>query len=189
MKIFKYILIAGLVALGLSSCSKDYLDTAPTAETGTATAFETTENVKLAINGCARVMMNQYLSTQGMCGEGCIKMWYGNYPGQDFFVNLPGWASLINQNVHDTPNSLYTYYPWFYYYKLISNANSVILNVDDAEGIEADKQFLKAQGLTFRAYAYMMLAQIYCKRWVDSDNGSCPGLVLRLDESVGDLPL
>ena len=35
----------------------------------------------------------------------------------------------------------------------------------------------------------MMLAQIYCKRWVDSENGSCPGLVLRLDESVGDLPL
>ena len=54
MKIFKYILIAGVVALGLSSCSKDYLDTAPTAETGTATAFETTENVKLAINGRPR---------------------------------------------------------------------------------------------------------------------------------------
>ena len=64
MKIFKYLLIAGIAALGLSSCSSDYLDTAPTAETGTATAFETTDNVKLAINGCARVMMNQYLGTQ-----------------------------------------------------------------------------------------------------------------------------
>ena len=113
MKIFKYLLIAGIAALGLSSCSSDYLDTAPTAETGTATAFETTDNVKLAINGCARVMMNQYLGTQGMCGEGCIKMWYGNYPGQDFYVNLNGWALLINQNNHDTPTSLYTYYPWF----------------------------------------------------------------------------
>lgn len=189
MKILRYFLIAGIAALGLSSCSGDFLDTAPTAETGTATAFETTENVKLAINGCARVMMNQYLSTQGMCGEGCIKMWYGNYPGQDFYVNLPGWATLINQNNHDTPTSLYTYYPWFYYYKLISNANSVILHVDEAEGVENDKQFLKAQALTFRAYSYMMLAQIYCKRWVDSDNGNCPGLVLRLNEDVGDLGL
>lgn len=189
MKNFKYILIAAIAALGMSSCSGDFLDTAPTAETGTATAFETTENVKLAINGCARVMMNQYLSTQGMCGEGCIQMWFGNYPGQDFYLNLPGWALLINQNNHDTPTSQYTYYPWFYYYKLISNANSVIMNVDDAEGSEAEKQFLKAQGLTFRAYSYMMLAQFYCKRWVDSDNGNCPGLVLRLDESVGDLPL
>lgn len=189
MKNFKYILIAAIAALGMSSCSSDYLDTAPTAETGTATAFETTDNVKLAINGCARVMMNQYLSTQGMCGEGCIQMWYGNYPGQDFYVNLNGWALLINQNNHDTPTSQYTYYPWFYYYKLISNANSVIMHVDEAEGVEADKQFLKAQALTFRAYAFTMLAQIYCKRWVDSDNGNCPGLVLRLNEDVGDLPL
>ena len=189
MKIFKYLLIAGIAALGLSSCSSDYLDTAPTAETGTATAFETTDNVKLAINGCARVMMNQYLGTQGMCGEGCIKMWYGNYPGQDFYVNLNGWALLINQNNHDTPTSLYTYYPWFYYYKLISNANSIIMHVDEAAGVEADKEFLKAQALTFRAYSYMMLAQIYCKRWVDSDNGNCPGLVLRLNEDVGELGL
>jgi len=189
MKNLKYYLIAGITALGLASCSSDFLDTVPTAETGTATAFETTENVKLAINGCARVMMNQYLSTQGMCGEGCIKMWYGNYPGQDFYVNLPGWSTLINQNNHDTPNSIYTYYPWFYYYKLISNANSVIMHVDEASGIEADKQFLKAQALTFRAYAYMMLSQIYCKRWVDSDNGNCPGLVLRLNEDVGELGL
>ncbi len=189
MKKFKYFLIAGVAALGLASCSGDYLDTAPTAETGTATAFETTDNVKLAVNGCARVMMNQYLSTQGMCGEGCIQMWYGNYPGQDFYVNLNGWALLINQNNHDTPTSLYTYYPWFYYYKIISNANTIVLHVDDAQGLEAEKKFLKAQALTFRAYSYMMLAQIYCKRWVDSDNGNCPGLVLRLDEEVGDLNL
>ena len=189
MNKIKYFLIAGVAALGLSSCSSDFLETAPTAETGTATAFETTANVKLAINGCARVMMNQYLGTQGMCGEGCIMMWYGNYPGQDFYVNLNGWSLLINQNNHDTPTSQYTYYPWFYYYKLISNANTIVAHVDEAEGIEADKQFLKAQALTFRAYAYTMLAQIYCKRWVDSNNGEAPGLVLRLDESVGDLPL
>ena len=59
MNKIKYFLIAGVAALGLSSCSSDFLETAPTAETGTATAFETTANVKLAINGCARVMMNQ----------------------------------------------------------------------------------------------------------------------------------
>jgi len=190
MKIFKYLLIAGIAALGLSSCSSDYLDTAPTAETGTATAFETTENVKLAINGCARVMMNQYLSTQGMCGEGCIQMWYGNYPGQDFYVNLNGWALLINQNNHDTPTSLYTYYPWFYYYKLISNANSIIFcfqTTPPTEKLPGENDFMMAQAKTFRAYAYLMLSQLYCKRWVDSNNGDCPGLVLRLDESIGDL--
>ena len=64
MNKFKYFLIAGVAALGLSSCSSDFLDTAPTAETGTATVFESTDNVKIAVNGCSRVMMNQYLGTQ-----------------------------------------------------------------------------------------------------------------------------
>ena len=134
-------------------------------------------------------MMNQYLSTQGMCGEGCIMMWYGNYPGQDFYVNLNGWALLINQNNHDTPTSSYTYYPWFYYYKIIGNANTIVERIDGAEGTQEDRDFIKAQALTFRAYSFFMLTQLYCKRWVDSDNGNCPGLVLRLDESMGDYPL
>ena len=103
MNKIKYFLIAGVVALSLSSCSEDFLDTAPTAETAPSAVFEASKNVKLAINGCARVMMNQYLSTQGMNGEGTIQMWYGNYPGQDFYVNLNGWALLINHNNHDTP--------------------------------------------------------------------------------------
>lgn len=189
MKSFKYLLLAGVAALALSSCSGDFLDTAPTAETGTATAFENVENARLALNGCSRVMMNQYLGTQGMCGEGCIQMWYGNYPGQDFYVNLNGWALLINHNNHENPTSIYLYYPWFYYYKLISNANTIILHIDEAEGSEAERNFIKAQALTYRAYAFTMLSQIYCKRWVDSNNGNVPGLVLRLDESTGDCPL
>ena len=190
MNKIKYFLIAGVVALSLSSCSEDFLDTAPTAETAPSAVFEASKNVKLAINGCARVMMNQYLSSQGFNGEGTIQMWYGNYPGQDFYVNLNGWALLINQNNHDTPTSSYTYYPWFYYYKLISNANSIIVGIEvnqPTEKLPGENEFLMAQAKTFRAYAFFMLSQIYCKRWVDSNNGECPGLVLRLDESIGDL--
>ena len=194
MKKIKYFLIAGVAALALSSCSSDFLDTEPTAETGTSAVFESTANVKLAINGCSRVMMNQYLGTQGMNGEGTIQMWFGNYPGQDFYVNLPGWALLINQNNHDTPTSQYTYYPWYYYYKLISNTNTILAHMEEVpdegkEDLKKEKLFLTAQALTFRSYAFSMLAQIYCKRWVDSNNGECPGLVLRTDESLGDWPL
>ena len=189
MNKIKYMLLAGVAALGLSSCSGDFLNTEPTAEAGITTVFENTDNAKYAVNGLARIMMNQYLGTQGMCGEGCIKMWYGNYPGQDFYVNLNGWALLINQNNHDTPTSSYTYYPWFYYYQIIGNANTIVERIDGAEGTQEDRDFIKAQALTFRAYSFFMLTQLYCKRWVDSDNGNCPGLVLRLDESMGDYPL
>ena len=112
MNKIKYFLIAGVAALGLSSCSSDFLNTEPTAETGTSAVFESTANVKLAINGCARVMMNQYLSTQGMNGEGTILNWYGTFTGNDAQkCNQTSWAALWNSTYHLRKSSVYLYYP------------------------------------------------------------------------------
>ena len=155
----------------------------------TPKTFETIEDVEQAIDGCAEAMMKQYLVTQGFSGEGGIMMFYGNYPGQDFYVDAQGWAPLINHQYYEITSSKYNYYPWYYYYGLIDSANRVILHYDEPEGNEAKKQFLKAQALTFRAYAYTMLSQLYCERWVDTNAGAASGLKLRLDESTADLPV
>lgn len=37
-----------------TSCSSDYLDLKPNSSTSTETIFETTENVKLAVNGLSK---------------------------------------------------------------------------------------------------------------------------------------
>jgi len=185
LKISAILLIGGL----LGSCSKSYLDQTPTSDVSSVTVFETTDNVKLAVNGLAKLMTIQYLSSQGFNGEGTIKMYYGNYPGGDFTVNLPGWASIINGTYNTNNTTIYDYYPWYYYYKIISNANAIILGVDAASGSDEQKAFLKAEALTYRAYCYMMLVQIYSNRWSDSNNGASDGVVLRLDESIGDLAM
>ncbi len=179
-----------LLGVGLlsASCASDYLDTTPESSAGTSTIFESAENAQMAINGICRLMCNQYLSTQGMNGEGTIKSWYGNFTGNDLQKsNQTGWATLWNSDYHERNTSIYDYYPWFYYYKLISNANAIVLNIDNASGSESLKNFVKAQALTFRAYSYFMLSQLYCKRWVDSNGGATRGLPLRLDMSQGEL--
>ncbi len=172
-----------------NACSDDYLDTVPTAETATSTIFESTQNAALAINGINKLMTMQYLSSQGFNGEGTIKMYYGNYPGNHFYVNLPGWASIINSDYHENISSTYLYYPWYYYYRIIGNANSVLAYIDNATGPKEEKEFIKAQALTFRSYGFLMLSQLYCARWKDSNNGASNGLVLRIDTSTGDQPL
>lgn len=169
------------------SCSKSYLDTKPTDAVGLESVFETTTNAKLAINGLAKMMTNQYLQSQGFNGEGTIKMWYGNYPGADFYVYLPGWAPIINATINENTTSIYNYYPWYYYYKIIGNANTILGRIDAAEGQDSEKQFIKAQALTFRAYCYMMLIQLYGNRWSDSQNGTTKAVALRLDESTGEI--
>ena len=188
--IFKSILFAGIAGLMMVSCSEDYLETSPQSSTSPATIFESVENAKLAVNGLSCMMTHQYLGTQGMNGEGTIKTWYGNYPGNDFQkCNLTGWSNTINGNYHANVSSSYDVYPWYYYYKLIGNANQIICNIDAAEGADNEKNFIKAQALVFRAYSFLMLSQLYCHRWMDTNGGSDTGIVLRIDTSTGDQAL
>lgn len=185
----KYIVLLSIAALGFTACEKTYLETKPEDQTGTSTILGSTENAEMAINGICKAMTNQYLSTQGLNGEGTILNWYGTFTGNDAQKsNQTGWAPLWNSTYHLNKSSIYLYYPWFYYYKLISNANAIICNIDAASGTETDKEFLKAQALTFRAYSFFRLTQLYCHRWKD-EQGNCPGIVLRLDQSTGDFPL
>ncbi|MBR5204243.1 MAG: RagB/SusD family nutrient uptake outer membrane protein [Bacteroidaceae bacterium] len=172
----------------VSSCADDYLDTMPESSTATGTIVESVENAKMAINGICRMMSTQYLSSQGFNGEGTIKTWYGNYPGNDFQKsNLTGWSPIINSTYMERNTASYDYYPWFYYYKLIVNANAILVNMENMTGSDSDKNFIKAQALTFRAYSYFMMSQLYCYRWVDSNNGASRGLPLRLDLSTGEI--
>lgn len=188
MKLKNILSITAAAAL-LTACSADYLNTLPQSSIDTGTTFETTENARMAINGLCLMMTQQYLNQQGVNGEGTIKTWYGNYPGNDFQkCNLTGWADIINgTSFLERNSSLYCYYPWFYYYKLIGNANRIVTNIDHAAGPEAERLFIRAQALTVRAYAYLMLSQLYCHRWADSNQGASRGLPLRTDVTDGDL--
>lgn len=188
----KYIFNLSVLFAGLffwASCSSDYLNTSPQSSITPSLVFDDTEGAKLAVNGICRLMVKQYFSQQGYNGEGTIKLYHGNYPGTHFYVNQTGFRNTINHGYFENTSTMHAYYPWYYYYRIIGNANALIANIDAANGSEADKAYIKAQGLSFRAYGYMMLVQFYCNRWSDSNNGQGKGVVLRLDESTDEMPL
>lgn len=188
-KIFKvFFLSAALLAIGVS-CAPEYLETTPESSTSPNTIFETTGNARLAVNGICKMMISQYWSTQGLNGEGTIKTWFGNFGNDLQRCNQTGWANLWNHQYNRNASSTYCTYPWYYYYKMIGNANQIIVNIDDAEGPDNEKQFIKAQALTFRAHAYAQLAMIYGYRWQDANAQSQPCVVLRLDTSIDGKPL
>ena len=187
MKYIKFIALAGVLTLG--SCSSDYLDTAPTNKVDSDLVYATTKNAKMAINGIARLMTNQYES-QGFNGEGTIKLYYGELSGTAL-TNPVGAASqtqILMQNNANNSVRL-NYYPWHYYYGLIANANLLLAHIDNAAGPEKERQELKAQAYTYRAYSYYMLAQIYGNRWADSSNGSTPAVVLKTSAENEKLPV
>lgn len=176
-----------LAALTLGACSENYLDT----ESNNAEKrliLSNTSNIAMAVNGLSKMMSTQYLKTQGMNGEGTILTLYGNFHGNDFQkCDFTLWLQMTNLDFVENSTSIYDYYPWYYYYKILGNANAIISNVDAATGPDNEKRFLKAQALTFRAYCFFRLSQLYSKRWADSNNGASRGVVLRLDESTGNM--
>ena len=185
-KLFAGSLLAGMMLV--SSCAGDYLDTAPTDSTGATDAVGTTANAMKALNGIAKIMTTQHsYFGGGFAGENNIMIQYESYPSENYNYNLyaSGWSSIFNQEFHTRTNSIYDAYAWYYYYTIAGNANTILANIDNAEGTEAERNFVKASALTFRAYAFEKLVHYYCWRWQDSNNGASQGIVLRLDESTG----
>ena len=66
---YKFLILSILsLGLGLSSCEKDYLNTAPTGSVDAGAAFATTKNAAAAINGIYRAMIVRYQGSQGHSG-------------------------------------------------------------------------------------------------------------------------
>ena len=185
--------MAGMVlvsATALTSCGADYLNTNPTESISADAAVATTENAYKALNGIAKSMSTQqYAWSQGCAGENRIIALYENYASQDYFYNYyaQGWAPIMNLEYSLRNNTSFDAYPWYYYYTLVGQANTIITRIDNATGDEAMKQFEKASALTFRAYSFEKLLHYYAPRWQDSNNGTAKGICLRLDESTGEL--
>lgn len=195
-----YILALGLGCLtGLTSCSDSWLDTKSTQTAEGDDLFSSTSNARLAINGLCRIMVQQHsYYGQSFNGEGTMKLLYGEYMGETFnFPYMsPGWYPIMigDANYTQSNSTIYDSYPWYYYYMLVSGANAVIGRIDAADGSQEEKDFLKAEALTFRAYSFMRLAEFYCDPWYKSNNGATDGIVLRLNEVVNagedtDMPL
>lgn len=170
--------IAALVSFG---CAQDYLETFPSSSTSPATIFETTENAAMAVNGLNKVMYAQYSAYgQGYNGEGTVRLYFGEFLGDNLMKSAyTSFMNSANGNLYTSVTATLGGYAWYYYYRLIGNANSIIVNIDDASGKQEDRDYIKAQALCYRAYAYSNLVQIYGRRW--SDGSDKPSCILRLE--------
>ena len=185
--------IIGIFAAGaaiVSGCGKDYLDTAPTDSVSAELAVVNFQNAYASLNGIAETMCcQQYMGSQGDCGENAVIRLLENYPSQDYTYNVyaSGWSTVHNMGFCNSKTAKYAIYAWYYYYNIIGQANTILAKIDASSATDEEKSFIKGAALTFRAYGYQKLLQYYAKRWVDSNNGSSDGVPLRLDESTGDL--
>ena len=169
-----------LVILLLSSCKKEFLDTKPTTEVDAGSAIVTVENAKASLNGIHRSMYMRY-NDQGTFGQGTI-MINADALGEDyvFSAQANGWFISAYRWIDHRNANGGAYFPYQFYYRIISNANVIINGIDKTAGLPADKNNMLGQALTYRAWAYFNLAQLYGKRFVKgaANDGLAVPLVL-----------
>ena len=192
---------AVLLAAGvMTSCSDNYLDLAPVTSVTNASATETVDGAKLAMIGVCQTMCQQYQEIGGSNGYNFMNgEAYVNHNMNDAFgpdqhngIGMKMWGEDQITGSTDTwgrDNYVLNAIPWMYCFNIIQQANAIIDGIDDAEGDDAMRQFVKAQVLTLRAHGYTKLMQYYAPRWEDSDNGNVYCAVLRDHYTTDDVPL
>jgi len=169
-----------LVALSLSACNKDYLNTRPTNQVATADAFSTTENAWAALNGVHRLLYAQIFGNQSQGGQSG-NMLYMDIMGEDMVANSisNSWLTREYQWTGHIDATRYSNtYNYGFYYVIIGNANMIIANVDAASGPEEDKRIIKGQALAYRAWSYFQMVQLFGERYVAGGPNSGLGVPL-----------
>lgn len=188
--IFKTGVLGLTLLMGITACDKEYLETAPTDQIATVDAFKTTANAKAALNGIHRIMYSQIFSTQAQGGQSG-NMLYSDILGEDLvFPNVSNtWLRSEYQWIsHINPQSSISFYNYTFYYVIIGNANMIIANIDNATGPQADKDAIKAEALTYRAWAYFQAVQFYGKRFVKGEANDGLGIPLVLTPTTTATP-
>ena len=191
MKRILYItLFIAALPMFFTACSEDYLNVVPTDQVGSADAFTTTGKAMGALNGIHRMMYRQHNSRQDQSGEGSINI-YRDMLGEDLVMTAAGngWYNNIYKWVdHRSETSNSGYAPWYFYYRILANANMIINNIENASGSQDEKDIIKGQALLYRAWCHFNLVQLFAKRYVAGSTNDQMGVPIMLTNNFDGQP-
>lgn len=185
MKIKKILISIALLTFIVSSCEKDFLETAPTGSLEAGTMFETIEGAEAAINGIYRYMyaFDPVYGNHDAFGQKALHIemelmgehMVGNVLQHGWFGQQYAWRT------HRNADAGMTHLRWLVYYKLILNANNIIVNIDNVEATPTQINYIKSQALAIRAFSYYQLVQLYAPAW--HVNAEAPAVPLYTEPS------
>lgn len=153
----------GLV-LGMGACKKPFLEREPSDQVMVDESFTDMNEARAAMKGINRAMYRYSTSDHASFGQKGIDMAM-DVMGEDmpFSGTGAGWFVVDVMNFSDFNSGGGTAsYMWSFYYGIINNANRVIKLIDDnTVGTQEEKDAVIAQALTYRAYSYLQLVQLF----------------------------
>ena len=181
------LLLFVIVAITITSCSEDFLETKPTDAISSADALATADNMALILNGLHRGLYSQ---SQTILPGGDTSR-----AGEHFWVpmgdalsgglihsanaNNLGWRTTMQWLDHTQETALTNEILWYHRYNIIASANAIINKATDGSIPEdARLKEIIGQAYTYRAYAYLSLVQHFGKGYLIGNPASDPGVPL-----------
>lgn len=182
----KYVLLV-VVAITITSCSEEFLETKPTDAISAADALATAENMALILNGLHRGLYSQSQTVlpggnTARAGEHYWVPLGDNIAGgviHSARANNLGWQNETQWISHTDQTSLTNEILWYHRYNIIASSNAIINKATDGSIPEDDRlREIIGQAYTYRAYAYLSLVQHYAKGYLIGNPASDPGVPL-----------
>lgn len=178
------VLVGLATSILLPSCTKEFLETESTSNVDQATLFKDTQSAQMALNGIHRLMYEKGNFAPKMGYQ--YYMLYMDFLGEDLvytksnaqFMNETNWTR------HRQPTNQYPRHIHEFLYKIIANANMVLQNIDNAEGLQEERDNIKGQAYFYRGFAHFAAVQLYGQRYDRAGNNTQDGIVLRLETST-----
>ncbi len=188
-KLKKYlnITLIALFSMSLISCEEDFLETTPTTDISDADVFKTTEGAQTVLNGLYRWLREYDSGGSGRhedMGQKSVDITLDVLDGRDVIIPYPAWYYFDHDLGFDFTQANYskTRGLWNFYYKIINNCNNIIVNIDGSEGEASEKNRIKGEAHTLRAFAYFYLVNIFQHAYIEgSDN---PGVPIYLEPAT-----
>ena len=171
-----------------TNCSSDFLNTAPSDAVDRDALKAGYGSGRALLVGVNRDrFMSDGNTHQFSFGERSATLIL-DYMGDDQYC-LPSTASYggdwsQNRNLHcEMNNAVLTAQPWNKFYRLINTLNQLLNVIPEMVGVsEVQSNYLKAQGLAYRAHFYHMLVRTYAQAVHHSPNDL--GIVLFTEEDI-----
>lgn len=182
----KYVLLV-IVAITITSCSEEFLETKPTDAISAADALATAENMALILNGLHRGLysQSQTILPGGNTARAGEHYWVplgDNIAGgviHSAAANNLSWQNETRWISHTDQTSLTNEILWYHRYNIIASSNAIINKATDGSIPEDDRlREILGQAYTYRAYAYLSLVQHYAKGYLIGNPSSDPGVPL-----------
>jgi hypothetical protein len=182
-----HLILISISLICFPGCEKDYLERVPTSSLAESDLLSTVVGNQTLLQGIHRSTYTFY-GSHDRFGQKSVDLAV-DLLGEDFYQTERGYGWFVTWYQyldHRNVNSANLEYVWSYYYDIVDNANIILANIDKAAdaAIAANVpkvQSIKAQCLTYRAFSFFQMVQLYADRYDIGGTNNQPGIPLVLE--------